>query len=169
MFDEILGEEVPESPTGEGSVDSEVEKTPEKNPPKEVKTVPYERFKEINDKYVELKKQKESVSVKEEFDTLSLVKDAKALSKYSDAEAELIVEEAKLRKLSIADAEKLDFIQDAIMSKREKVEREKTVPSPSANPNTGTTDDKIATMSRDDHRKLEEDFMRKQKSGGAGV
>ena len=169
MFDENLDETVSDPSTDEGGEVKEDVKILPKDQPKEVKTVPYERFREVNEELAKLKKQKETAPVKEEYSIGNIAKDAKILSKYDDTESELIVEESKLRGISISEAEKLEFLQNAITAKREKVEREKTVPSPSANPNTGTTDDKIATMSRDDHRKLEEDFMRKQKSGGAGV
>ena len=110
--------------------DSEVEKTPEESVPETGKTVPYERFKEVNDELAKLKKQPKS-AVKQDkspVDALDFIKLGKKLQDYSDEEIDFATEYAKSKEPNaIMQALENEYIQLAFEAKRQKVDKEKSL------------------------------------------
>lgn len=111
--------------------DSEVEKTPEESAPEaDKKTVPYERFKEVNDQLAELKKQPKSAAkqAKSAVDALDFIKLGKQLQNYTDEEIDFATEYAKSKEPNeIMKALSNEYIQLAFEAKRQKVEKEKSL------------------------------------------
>lgn len=134
-------DEIPEVVPGEGENGSEPVKTPPEGmpsalPPKE-KTVPYERFKDVNDKYQELLKSKGTPEDVEEWeapsDPIEIVKLSKETKDLSEEEMELAMRLAGTKNLEgIRKAIKDPWFQTAIQAQREKVARENKIPSPSS-------------------------------------
>lgn len=87
------------------------------------KTVPYERFKEVNDELQSLKK---GQKVAPTADTIDLIKLGKKLQDYSDAELDFVTEFSKSKKPEdILKALDNEFVKSGIMAYRAKVEKEK--------------------------------------------
>lgn len=145
--DEILADATNEQP------DSEVEKTPEVQvqPKPEPKTVPYDRFKEINDENKRLKTSKIGGT-----NPMEVVKLAKALEGFSEDEVDFITRNAGTGKIDdIIKASKDEWVKDAIDARRKRASDSKKVPGSSspdfAQPTKSYQD--IAKMSKDDFRK----------------
>jgi hypothetical protein len=95
----------------------------------EEKTVPYSRFKEVNDQLKKLKDQPKSDS---SVDALGFIKLGKKLQDYSDEEIDFATEHAKSKNPDeILKALDNEMVQLAIQGKRAKLEKEKLALRPS--------------------------------------
>lgn len=131
--DEILDSSPEEGVVEETPNDSEVEETPTTPQPKiEEKTVPYNRFKEVNDKLKSIEKKINSRSGSP--DVLETIKLGKKLQDYSDEEIDFAIRVAKTTNpKDILEALENDMVQMAISAKREKVEKERLNLKPNSN------------------------------------
>lgn len=155
--DDILADVINDEPV------SEDEKTPEVKvqPKPEPKTVPYERFKEVNDKL----KQKPQIAGT---NPMEVVKLAKALEGFSEDEVDFITRNAGSAKIDdIIKATKDEWVKDAIDARRKKASDSKKVPGSSspdfAQPSKNYQD--IAKMSKDEFRKYAQEQERGKSTG----
>ncbi len=132
--------------------DSEVEKTPEEvvQPKAEPKTVPYDRFKEINDENKRLKTSKIGGT-----NPMEVVKLAKALEGFSEDEVDFITRNSGSAKIDdIIKATKDEWVKDAIDARRKKASDSKKIPGSTSpdfsSPSKNYRD--IAKMSKEDFR-----------------
>jgi hypothetical protein len=121
-------EEVVENPK-ETPVVSEDVKTPDSaTEEKAERTVPYERFKEVNDELARLKSKPKESKENSKVDALDFIKLGKKLQNYSDEELDFATKVAKSKSPdAILEALGDEMVQLAISSKREKVEKERTL------------------------------------------
>lgn len=133
---EEINDVISDSSTEEAVVESELVKTPEAEPEKTAeKTVPFSRFKEVNDKLTALQKQPQETG--SSVDALEFIKLGKKLQDYADEEIDFATEVAKSKRPEdILKALDNEMVQLAINARREKVEKEKLSLKP-----TGTQSD----------------------------
>src|SRR3990167_5404066 len=111
--------------------DSEVEKTPDESAPKADRTVPYDRFKEVNDELARIKKQPVKV-VNKALDIGDYIDISASLEGLDQREKEYLAQQHKLSGKSLNDirsSEDFGFWQD---SYRTKVEKEKLTLKPNS-------------------------------------
>jgi hypothetical protein len=177
MADETTDENVDPSTTEDGEVSEDV-KTPQEEdtstPSKiEEKTVPYQRFKEVNDKYQELRKTNPGESTPKSGQSLTLeaIKVGKKLEKYSEEEIDSV---AKMVKSSDPNAilEALDnpFIKQGIELERKKVQDKNKVLAPGSNSPFGTavkSTDELRKMSAQELQDYETKLNQEERGTGA--
>ncbi len=164
---ETNGEEAPET--------SEADK-PEKSKDLQSALAQKEHFREkaekAESKVKELETKLGAGVVKPTEDPMVIVRLAKALEGYDEAEADFILRNAKdSSPKEIIAASQDDWVKTAINAKREKVEKDKKVPSPSS-PSAIFGDksfDDVKGMSREEHKKWAEEQAQKSQSGGEGI
>jgi hypothetical protein len=162
-------EETPVEPVSEDEKTPQEEETSTPTEEKEEKTVPYSRFKKVNDrlKVLEKKEQKPKSRGTGDLASLKLVK--KLTSNYSEEELDDLAEIAKSEKpediIRIAEN---PLIKDAIEAKRKKVAEENKVPAPSSAGFFGKLKKPIGKMSKEEFKEFEEEQQRKAR-GGKGI
>lgn len=143
---------------------SEEESSPQ--PIKEEKTVPYERFKKVNDELARFKSQKGKKPISENLSALKMTK--KLVSEFSEEELDSLADIANSDKpedlLRIADN---PIIKMALEAKRKKVADEHKVPAPSSFGGVpGISYDNLRNMPEDDFKKLiEKESQTKRRVG----
>jgi hypothetical protein len=165
VLNNVPGDSQP--PTGTEPVSEDVKppvaETPAPQPVKEEKTVPYDRFKKVNDELVKMKKDntptaeptKES-EVKSS-SPVDLVRLGKKLEKFNDEELDFIIAHAGTDdKEKILEASKDEYVQLAIEAKRQKVADENKVPSTTSGGFATESGKAIADMDAAEFQKLEE-------------
>ena len=157
--DEILNDAVNDESASEGDKTPEVKVQPKSEP----KTVPYDRFKEINDENKRLKTSKIGGT-----NPMEVVKLAKALEGFSEDEVDFITRNAGSAKIDdIIKSSKDEWVKDAIDARRKRASDSKKVPGSSspdfAQPSKNYQD--IAKMSKDDFRKYAQEQEGRRSTG----
>ena len=164
--EEEIGEIDKKETVSEDDKTPSVEKTPPPSKVKEEQTVPYKRFKQVND---ELKSLKEKKTGSFSGSHLDLIKLGKKLEKYSDEELDFITEHAKSENPEdIEQAIEKEYVQLAIEAKRKKVANENKVPGSSSSGGTFSekTFDEIRKMKEPEFKKYLEEQSRRLKETG---
>lgn len=168
--EEDLSEEVSEEPDSSGAEKPEKSQEAEKPEEKSDKLKQLEAQKRHwRDKAERMERElKEKGTPVSSASPMEFVKLAKALSGYSEEEVEFITRNAKNTSIdSIIEASKDEWVQTAISAKREKVERNKKIPSPSSASLEGSLGDSfedIKNMPDEDFKK----FLEQQERGREG-
>jgi len=171
LDDVNIGEDPSTLPGGDDT--SEGVKTPQGDkaptPPKEEKTVPYNRFQEVVQENQRLKSEKEGKQTQEKDLTLDAILVGKKLDKYSEDVIKSIASTIKSNNpQDILAALENPLIKQGIEAQIEKEKRENKVPAPGS-PGSGfneKTPAEIAKMSREEHMAYEKELLEKGKVQG---
>ena len=160
-------------PVSEDVKPPEAEPTAPQPEKKEEKTVPYDRFKKVNDELTTLKKETKSAKeeeVKSSSSPVELVRLGKKLEGYSNEELDFIIDHAGSDDTNkILEASKDEFVQLAIKAKRQKVADDNKVPASTYGGFSNDSGKDIKDMSTDEFKKLEEKARTESQRGHRGV
>lgn len=165
LFDDLPG--TPSVLEGSESVSEDAKTPPAETsapqPKSEEKTVPYSRFKQVNDELASLKQNKGSSEANL---TLEAIKVGKKLEKYSEDEIDSV---AKIIKSSnpndILAALDNDYIKQGIETARAKVAEQNKVPAPGSAASLGfggKTSADIANMSKEEFQAYEQQVVKER-------
>lgn len=163
---------VPSTPEGSEVVSEDVKTPPTEGtvtqPKSEEKTVPYERFKKVNDELTKYKSQpKETPNANL---TLEAIKVGKKLEKYSEDEIDSIAKIIKSDNPNdILAALDNDFIKQGIQSERRKVAEKNKIPAPGSSSPFGSmrkSPEEIQKMSKEEFQAYEERMVKSRKEQG---
>jgi hypothetical protein len=164
MTDENLNDNASESFTEDVAGTEEV---PAGNgePVKPAKTVPYERFKEVNDELKSLKGKNPQPPASGD----EIVKTVNALEGYSKSEREKIMDYASKTNQPVYKAVTDEVIQLAVIAEREKVAREKAIPEPTFSVGeSGKSHEELSEIASDakKHQQLEKEVLARKRAKG---
>ena len=166
-------EKTSENQTEEGTSKETPEKTGEQSKELQSALAQKEHFRDKAEK-LEKQVQEQSQDKAKEIapagtSPMEVVKLAKALEGYNQNEVEYITRNAKDSSIgAIIEATNDEWVKTAIAGTREKVEKEKSIPEPSS-PSSAEgvkTSQDIENMSKEDHKKYEEQMLKRQKGIG---
>jgi len=168
--DQEIQEAPDETPIGEED-DIEDDKTSQKNessPDKDKATQERDAQKAYwRDKYLKLKGEKNPPKEVDEDIWKAKVNFLLTHKDVSEEEFDHIATVAASKEISLSEAAEQE--KDYFDFRRKKVAEDNKTPAPSSSSFETKSSEDIAKMSKEDHKKLDEEFARKQKTGRAGI
>ena len=132
----------------------------------------YARMKKAEEEAKRLKEELERAKAQAQpqpaVDPINLAKTVSALKDYTPEELDFIAMISRAKNIPPEEAVKTEEAKLYIQARREKVAKEKKVPepsSPSATPSKELPPEDIAKMSKEEHKKLFEEHLRKRAAG----